>query len=71
MIGSSNLVTSKARLAFTKLGQTIVKAPILHYFDPECHIRIEINELGYEISGVFSRLTLDNLGQCHLMAFFS
>ena len=30
--------TPKAKLAFTELGQAFVKAPILHYFDPEHHI---------------------------------
>ena len=30
-----------------------------------------MDALGYAISGIFSQLTLDNLGQWHLVAFFS
>ena len=43
---------------------------ILHHFDPERHIRIEINKFGYAIGKVFSQLTSDNLGQWHLVVFF-
>ena len=38
-----------AKLAFTKLRQAFLKAPILHHFDPECHIRIETDESGHAI----------------------
>ena len=54
--------TSKARLAFTKLRQIFVKAPIFYYFDPECHIWIETNVSGYVISRILSQLILANLG---------
>ena len=37
-IVGSNFFTLKAKLAFTKLRQAFFKAPILHHFDPECHI---------------------------------
>ena len=37
MVGS-DFLTPEARLAFTKLRQAFVKAPILHHFDPEHHI---------------------------------
>ena len=60
-----------ARLAFTELKQVFVKAPILYHFDPECHIRIETDASGYAIGKIFSQLTLDNLGQWHLVTFFS
>ena len=30
--------TPKTRKAFTELRQAFIKAPILHYFNPECHI---------------------------------
>ena len=63
--------TPRARLAFTKLRQAFVKAPILYYFDLECHIRIETDASGYTIGGVLSQLTWDNLGRWHLMPFFS
>ena len=56
-------LTSKARLAFIQLRKTFTKAPILQHFDPEYHIRIETDVSGYAIIGVFSQLTLDNLGQ--------
>ena len=64
-------LTLKARLAFTQLRQAFVKAPILYYFNPECHIQIETAKFGHAISGILSQLTLDNLSQWHLIAFFS
>ena len=54
---------SGARRAFTKLRQVFIKASILHYFDPECHIRVETDASGYAIGGVLSQLTLDNSGR--------
>ena len=54
MVGSSNFFTPTAKLAFTKLKQTFLKAPILQYIDPECHIRIETDVSSYAISKVFS-----------------
>ena len=47
-------LTPKARLAFTQLRQAFVEAPILHHSNPECHIRIETDVLGYAIGGVLS-----------------
>ena len=67
----SDFFTPGARLAFTKLIQTFVKAPILHHFDSECHIQVETDALGHVIGRVLSQLTLDDLGQRHPMAFFS
>ena len=46
--------TPGARLAFTKLRQVFIKAPILHHFNPECHIRIETDISGYAISRVLN-----------------
>ena len=69
-VGSSNFLTFKARLAFTELRQTFVKAPILHHFDPERHIRVETDTSGYAIGGVLSQLTSDDLGQWYLVTFF-
>ena len=48
-----------------------LKAPILHHFDPKCHIRIETDASGYAIGGVLSQLTSDDLGRWHPVAFFS
>ena len=66
----SGFLTPKARLAFTKLRQVFMNTPILHYFDPKCHIWIKTDASGYAIGGVLSQLTLDDLGQWHLVAFF-
>ncbi len=59
---SGSFLTADARRAFTKLRQAFLEAPILNYFDPERHIRIETDALGYAISGVLSQLTSDDLG---------
>ena len=67
----SDFLTSGAKLAFAELRQAFVKAPILHPFDPECHIQIETDVLGYAIGGVFSQLTSDDSGRWHPVAFFS
>ena len=48
-----------------------VEALILNHFDLEYHIQIEIDASGYAIGRIFSQLTLDDLGQWHLIAFFS
>ena len=69
---SKNLLKSKktvgsdffipgARLAFIKLRQVFVKAPILYHFDLKCYIQIETDVLGYAIGGVLSQLTSDDL----------
>ena len=50
-------LTPKARLAFIQLRQAFVKATILHHFDPESHIRIETDVLGYAIGGILSQLS--------------
>lgn len=46
--------TSRTKLIFAKLRQTFIKAPILHYFDPQYHIWIKTNILGHAIDGVLS-----------------
>ena len=70
-VGPSDFLTPGAKLAFTELRQAFLKAPILHHFDPERHIRIEMDVSGYAIGGVLSQLTSDDLGRWHLVAFFS
>ena len=64
-------LTTEARLAFTKFRKAFTKAPILWHFDLEWHIRIQIDASSYAIGGVLSQLTLDSLGQWHLIAFYS
>ena len=39
-VRSSDFLIPRARLAFTKLRQVFVKAPILYHFDPERHIHL-------------------------------
>ena len=73
-------LTPNARTAFNRLRLTFTEAPILWHFDPECHIRIETDALGYTIGGVLSQLTSEtspygvviktDLRQWHLVAFF-
>ena len=70
MVGS-DFLTLGAKLAFTKLRQAFLKAPIFYHFNPEYHIRIETNVSDYAIGGVLCQLTSDNLGQWHLIAIFS
>ena len=49
-----SFLTPKARLAFNCLRLAFTKAPILWYFDPECHIWIKTDELGYAIGSMLS-----------------
>ena len=65
----SDFLTPGARLTFTKLRQAFVEALILHHFDPERHIWVEIYILDYAISKVFSQLTSEGLW--HTVTFFS
>ena len=67
----SDFFTPGAKLAFTKLRQAFLKAPILHHFDLERYIQIETDVSGYAIVGVLSQLTLDDSGRWHPVAFFS
>ena len=69
--GATGYLTPDAKRAFTQLRQAFTEAPILRHFDPECHIRIETDASGYAIGGVLSQLTLGNLGEWHLVAFYS
>ena len=72
--GEPTFLTPGAREAFNQLRQAFTEAPILRHFDPECHIRIETDALGYAIGGVLSQLTSDHLtsdqGQWHPVAYF-
>lgn len=47
---------SRTRLAFIKLRQAFIEAPILHHFDLECHIWIETDISSYAISKVLSSI---------------
>ena len=65
----SDFLTPGAKLAFIELRQAFLKAPILHHFDPERHIRIETDASGYAIGGVLSQLISDDSGRWHPVAF--
>ena len=69
-LNRAGYLTTKARLAFIQLRKLFTKALILQHFDLECHIWIKTNASGYTIGGVLSQLTLNNLGQWHLVAYF-
>ena len=56
----SDFFTPRDRLAFTKLRQAFIIAPILHHFDSEHYIRVEMDVSGYVICEVLSQLTSDN-----------
>lgn len=57
------LFTLKTRLIFDKLMKTFSIAQILHHLNPECHIWIKTDISDFTNSGIFSKLTLDRLGQ--------
>ena len=50
-------LTPNAKIAFNCLRLAFTKALIFWRFDPECHIWIEIDALGYAISEMLSQLT--------------
>ena len=60
MVGLDFLIL-RTRLAFTKLRQAFVKALIFYHFDPKYYIWFETNASGYDIGGVLSQPTLDDL----------
>ena len=51
---SKAFFTTEAKRTFTKLRQAFIEAPILNHFDPEHHIQIETDVLGYTIDRVLS-----------------
>ncbi len=52
-----------AKKAFIHLQKAFTEDPILMYFDPERHIWIETDALGYAIGWVLSQMTSDHSGQ--------
>ena len=66
-----NYLTSVTKKTFNYLRHAFPQAPILQHFDPEWHIRIETDALGYAIGRVLTQLTLDDLGQWYPMAYHS
>ncbi len=51
---ATDFLTHKAKKAFIHLQNAFTKALILKHFDPKYYICIEINALGYAITGVLS-----------------
>ena len=49
-----SFLTPGAREVFNHLRLAFTETPIFRYFDPECHIWIEIDVLGYAISSVLN-----------------
>ena len=74
-------LTPNTRTAFNRLQLALTEAPILWYFDAECHILIKTDALGYVINRVLNQLTSGtipngvvikaDLGQWHPVTFFS
>lgn len=56
-----NFLTPGARSAYAKLRQAFIETSIFYYFDPQCHIQIKTDTLGYTIGWFLSQLTLNNL----------
>ena len=56
-----SFLTPKARLAFNRLRLAFTKAPIFRDFDPECHIQIETDVLGYAISDVLYQVASETV----------
>ena len=67
---SSGFFNLRAKLAFTKLRQAFLKAPIFYHIDLKHYIQIATDISRYAIGELFSQLTSDNLGQWYLVAFF-
>ncbi len=55
----TDFLISEAQEAFIHLQKAFTKVLIFRHFDPERHIRIETNALGYAIGEVLSQMTSD------------
>ena len=54
-----SFLPSKTNLAFLRLWQAFIQAPILHHFNPDRQIWIETDASDYAISNILSQLTLE------------
>ena len=66
----SNYLIPGAKKVFNHLRHAFTQAPILQHFNPQRQIRIKTDASGYAIGGVLSQLTLNDLGQWHLVAYY-
>ncbi len=62
----TDFLTLEAKEAFIHLRKAFTEAPILRHFDPERHIRIEIDASEYAIGGVLSQMTSDQHSSGHV-----
>ena len=51
-----DFLTLDAKTVFNYLRLAFTKVPILWYFNPKCHIQIEIDTSSYVISGMLNQL---------------
>ncbi len=63
----TDFLTHEAKKIFIHLQKVFTETPILRHFDPECHIQIETNTLGYAIGGVLSQMTWDQHSSSHII----
>ncbi len=56
-----DFLTPRAKKAFIYQRKVFTEALILRHFDPKRHIWIEIDALGYAISGILSQMTSNQL----------
>ena len=66
----ADYLTSGAKKAFNLLWYAFTQVLILQHFDLEWHIPIKTNVSDYAINRVLSQLTLDDLDQWHLVAYY-
>lgn len=55
-------LVSMVKKTFTNWKQTFTKALLLNDSDLQCYIQIETDAFSYNISEIFSQLTINNLG---------
>ncbi len=62
----TDFLTPGAKKAFINLWKAFTKTSIFRHFDPERHIWIETNALGYAIGGILSQMTSDQHSSSHV-----
>ncbi len=63
----TDFLTPEAKEAFIHLRKAFTKAPILRYYNLNCHIRIETDASGYAIGGVLSQMISDQYSSGHII----
>ncbi len=62
----TDFLTPKAKKAFIHLQKAFTKTPIVRYFDPDHHIWMKTDALGYAIGGVLYQIILDQDSSGHI-----